>query len=122
MTKTWIVYKAESMDAEGWEQRRLLPSNAGTEILWENWDFSGKMPQIGDRTRDYENLTDPGNGVTHGKDGDWVVNRIEHFSSFDTSDRIVVCYCTYSPINANWQPLRQGKPVHEMLGEPLPTG
>lgn len=121
MTKTWIVYKAESMDAEGWEQRRLLPSNAGTEILWENWDFSGKMPQIGDRTRDYENLTDPGNGVTHGKDGDWVVNRIEHFSSFDTSDRIVVCYCTYSPINANWQSLRQGKPVHEMLGEPLPT-
>lgn len=121
MTKTWIVYKAESMDAEGWEQRRLMPSNAGTEILWENWDFSGKMPQIGDRTRDYENLTDPGNGVTHGKDGDWVVNRIEHFSSFDTSDRIVVCYCTYSPINANWQSLRQGKPVHEMLGEPLPT-
>ena len=116
MSKTWIIYKADSMGAEGWEQRKLMPSGSGTDILWENWDHSGKVPQVGDRTREYRNLTEPNNGITHGKDGDWVVTGIEHFSSFDSSDRIVVCYCAYSPIKDDWQQLQRGNPVHEMLG------
>ncbi|MFB8788882.1 MAG: hypothetical protein U7123_08525 [Potamolinea sp.] len=50
------------------------------------------------RTRDYTNLEDPNNGITHGCDGDWVVERICQFSSPDTEQRIVVCYCSYQPI------------------------
>lgn len=115
MTKTWIVYKAESMGAEGWEQRRLMPSNTGTDILWENWDFSDKLPQPGDRIREYGNPLEASNGITHSKQGNWVVTRIEHFSSFDSNDRIVICYCQYQPVEADWQPLRRGRSVPELL-------
>jgi hypothetical protein len=49
--------------------------------------------------------------VTEGRDGDWVVVRVCQFASFDTDERIVVCYCQYEPINAQWQELRRGAPV-----------
>lgn len=119
-TKTWIVYKAESMSSHGWEERRLMPSGGLTDILWENWNSSGDLPELGDRTRQYENLDEPGNGVTHGKEGDWVVTRIHHFSSFDTDLRIVVCYCQYQPIEATWELLGQGAPVDELLSPVQP--
>ena len=69
MNETWIVFKAESLSAHGWEERKLLPSGGLTDILATEWDFSGKLPQVGDRVREYANLQDPGNGVTHGRDG-----------------------------------------------------
>ena len=47
------------MSAEGWEERKLMPSGGLTEMLTEAWDFSGKLPQIGDRVREYTNLEDP---------------------------------------------------------------
>ncbi|TAF98921.1 MAG: hypothetical protein EAZ45_19070, partial [Oscillatoriales cyanobacterium] len=83
MTKneTWIVYKTESMSAEGWRERKLMPDGGLTDILSEEWDSSGKLPQIGDRVREYENLEDPGNGVTHGRDSNWIVKSIHKFSS-----------------------------------------
>jgi hypothetical protein len=116
MSETWILYKADSRSAEGWRERKLMPSGGLTNLLTECWDYSGShIPQVGDRIRDYANLADPGNGVTHGKDGDWVVTKIQQFSSFDTADRIVVCYCSYQPIEADWQPLKRGLPVDEML-------
>jgi len=116
MSETWIVYKTESASDPGWEERKLMPGGGLTSILWENWNWSGNdLPEIGARVRDYANLEDPDNGVTHGKDGDWVVTRIEHFSSFDTDTRIVVCYCQYQPIRAEWQALKRGEPVDEML-------
>lgn len=115
-SRTWIVYKAEDADAEGWFDRRLMPGGGLTDVLEENWDWSSHpLPEIGSRTRDYENLSDPGNGATHGKDGDWVVIRIQQFLDPDSSDRIVVCYCAYRPIEAAWQELKQGAPVDEML-------
>ena len=83
MSETWIVFKARDMNSSGWEKRQLMPSGNLTEILWENWDYSGQLPSIGDRVRDYACLetTVPAGGATHGRDGDWVVDRLEQFSS-----------------------------------------
>ena len=108
--ETWIIYKAAD-DAPGWEQRQLMPSGGLTDILSEELNYSGELPQVGDRVRAYENLEDPGNGVTHGKDGDWVVSRIQHFSNFDTSDRIMICHCDYVPIEAQWEAIKRGAPI-----------
>lgn len=113
--ETWIVYKAETMSAPRWEERKLLPGGSLTDILWENWSSSGRLPNVGERVREYTNLEDPNNGITHGRDGDWVVTSIHQFSSSDTDQRIVVCYCSYQPITPNWEKLHRGAPVTEML-------
>ncbi|WP_052128918.1 hypothetical protein [Neosynechococcus sphagnicola] len=119
MTKeTWIVFKAHRMDAHGWQERRLQPFDSFTDILHEEWDSSGredKLPKPGDRVREYANLDTPGDGVTHGRDGDWIVTRVQHFSSFDTDTRIVICYCEYQPALPNWEPVHRGQPVDELL-------
>jgi len=111
----WIVYKAETMSAPGWEERKLLPSEGLTDILSEEWDSSGQLPNLGSRIREYTNLEDPDNGITHGRDGDWVVTRIHQFSSPDTPTRIVVCYGSYQPITPNWEKLKRGQPVDATL-------
>ena len=41
--KIWIVYKAETMSAPGWEERQLMPRGGLTDILWENWSNSGAI-------------------------------------------------------------------------------
>jgi len=121
-TETWIVYKALAMSAPGWEERKLLPGGSLTDILWENWSSSGRIPNIGERIREYTNLDDPEQGgITHGRDGDWVIERICQFSSPDTEQRIIVCYCSYQPIDPNWKKISEGKPVDEML-EALKVG
>jgi len=113
--EAWILYRTESAGDQGWEQRKLLPGGGLTDLLSESWSSSGRMPHIGERVREYENLNDPGNGVTHGKDGDWVVTRVVTYTSPDSEERIIVCYCQYQPIDASWQLLKRGKPVEEML-------
>lgn len=114
-SETWIVFKAETMSAPGWEERKLLPEGAITDILCEEWDSSGQLPTVGSRIREYATLDDPERGgITHGRDGDWVVTRIHQFSSFDTEGRIIVCYCSYQPIAPNWEKLQRGAPVAEM--------
>lgn len=114
--ETWIVYKAETMSAPGWEDRQLLPAGSITDILGEEWDSSGQLPNLGSRIREYTNLDNPERGgITHGRDGDWVVTRIHQFSSPDTPTRIVVCYCSYQPITPNWEKLQRGKPVDAIL-------
>lgn len=115
-SETWIVFKAETMSAHGWEKRQLLPSEAITDILCEEWDSSGQLPKVGSRIREYANLDNPEHGgITHGRDGDWVVTHIHQFSSFDTDQRIMVCYCTYQPVTPDWGKLQRGAPVAEML-------
>ena len=114
--ETWIIYKAES-DAHGWFERRLIPNGGLTDIIAEEWDYSGRPPKVGDRVREYANLEDPGNGVTHGRDGDWVVSRIAEFASPNTNDRIIVCHCDYSPIESQWEELHRGAPVNALLAE-----
>lgn len=117
MRQTWIIYKSDDPDASGWEERQLLPSGSLTSILSEEWHYSSTpdMPQVGARVREYANVKDPGNGVTHGRDGDWIVVRVCQFASFDTDERIVICYCQYQPINAEWEELRRGASVDEIL-------
>ncbi|MEM6840492.1 MAG: hypothetical protein AAF609_27130 [Cyanobacteria bacterium P01_C01_bin.120] len=114
-TKTWIIYKTVSASAPGWEERRLMPDDAFTSILAEELDWSGNLPTVGDRVRDYTNLSDPGNGVTHGRDGDWFVSKVEQFSSPDTDLQIAVCLCEYQPIDAQWQAVNRGAPVAELI-------
>ena len=113
---TWIVYKANSRSAEGWENRKLMPGGSLTNILSEEWDWSGKpLPQVGDRFSVFTNLADPGNGATHGKDADWVVTRISKFSGDD--GLVVICWCDYAPVDAEWQKLQRGTPVNALLAE-----
>lgn len=116
MKETWILFKTETSDAEGWEDRSLMPSGNGTDLLWENWDYSGKLPVVGDRVREYRQDETTGQ-IMDGKDADWIVSRVELFSSFDTDRRIMVCYCQYQPISSDWQPLKRGLPVSEMLNQ-----
>lgn len=113
-TEVWIVYKAEDMDAPGWEERKIMPRGSLTDILWENWSSEKnlKLPQPGDRTRDYRS----GDRALV-KEGDWLVSRVEQFSSFDTDTRIVVAYCQYEPVEGEWQELKRGQPVGELLEE-----
>lgn len=117
MSKTWIVYKAEQMDAPGWEDRMLMPNESLTNILHEEWDAAGHapIPALGDRPRIYANLQDPGNGVTHGRDGDWVVTRVQTFANSETSEQVIICHCAYSPIPEQWEALHRGAPVNEIL-------
>jgi len=119
MTETWIVFKANGMSAHGWEERMLMPSSGLTDILAEEWDSSGKLPVVGERFREYTNLEDPGNGIAEGRDGDWVVAHIHQFSSPDTDQRIVVCYCDYLPLIPKWEKLQRGSPVDQMLHKRL---
>ena len=114
MNETWIIYKA-APDAEGWHDRRLMPSGGLTSIIDEEWNWSGSIPKVGDRLSDYENLEDPSNGATHSKDSDWVVTEVQKFTSPDSKDLIVVCLCQYQPVVAEWVELKRGLPVAEML-------
>lgn len=113
-TKTWILYKTNDLSAAGWEDRKLMPSGGLTSLLWETIDYSGRLPTPGQRVRNYQQDESTGQ-ITHGKEGDWVVTRVEHFSSFESSDRIIVCYCEHQPIDADWQPINRGMPVDQML-------
>lgn len=106
--EAWVIYKASDPTAYGWETR-ALPSGGLTQILAEEHDWSGQLPQVGDRVRDYENLADPGDGVTHGRDGDWVVTEVQEFSSPASPVKIVVCLCSYQPTEGPWEELRRGE-------------
>jgi hypothetical protein len=116
MSRTWIVYKAVEPDAPGWEERQLLPIGGLVDTLAEEWDSSGQdFPQIGDRLRDYGNPSEPGDGATHGQDSDWVVTEVHRFTSPTSDLNILLCYCAYQACRSDWQPLRRGKPVDELL-------
>ena len=112
---TWIVYKAESKDAPQWEERKLMPSGGLTDILWENWSYeeNPKIPQPGDRTREYQ--SDKSDRITHGRDGNWIVTNVHQFSSFDTDERIVICYCQFQPSEEQWKEIERGVSVDEIL-------
>ena len=114
--ETWIVYKTENMSDPGWEERMLMPRNSLTNILEENWSSqeNPKLPKPGDRTHAYKSESDDGD-ITHTREGDWVVTRVERFASFDTSMRIVVCYCRYEPIQPEWKEVRRGASANELL-------
>ena len=92
-----------------------MPRNSLTDILWEHRTSIDKTPKVGDRVQRFENLADPGNGVTHVKTDDWVVAEVHEFASPTVDLRVVVCFCEYSPVEAEWREVKRGNPVHEML-------
>jgi len=48
--RKYIIFKAQSMSAEGWENRMLAHTGATTDILCEYYDFSEEpLPQPGNR-------------------------------------------------------------------------
>jgi hypothetical protein len=106
----WIIYKAADPIAPDWLQRHLLPNGSFTQILAEEHDWSGRLPQVGDRMRCYGNPNDPGNGVTHGKDSNWVVAEVQEFSSPTSPAKIVVCLCEFDLIAAEWEELTRIQP------------
>ncbi len=112
MARAWVVYKAEKMDASGWEDRMLMPPEELTDILHQESCYSENIPSVGDRVYDSKQEDD---GTVYSRDGDWVVSKIHQFSSFDTDERIVVCYCTYAPITPEWEVVERGAPVAEMM-------
>lgn len=114
MTESWIIFKTQTLSAHGWEDRKLMPSGSITEILWENWNYSGTIPQVGDRVKAYAGLEDEDH-ITHEKDDDWVVSNVQHFTSPDTEQKIIVCQCEYQPVQAEWQELKRGAPANELL-------
>lgn len=114
-TKTWIIYKTDGLSAPGWEDRKLQPSGALTSILAEEHNYSGVMPQIGHRVREYTNLANPGDGITHGKDGDWLVCKTELLSSPDSPLKVLVCTCQFQPLDSQWEVIRRGEPIDEAV-------
>jgi hypothetical protein len=113
--ETWIVYKTEKMSDRGWEERMLMPRQSLTDILEENWsaEENPTIPKIGDRTRAYK--ADDRDAITHAREGDWVVTRVERFASFDTDMRVVICYCKYDPIAPQWEQVPRGATANELL-------
>ncbi|NEO52702.1 MAG: hypothetical protein F6K54_06185 [Okeania sp. SIO3B5] len=60
----------------------------------------------------------PGEDVnTHGRDGDWVVTRVEKFVSPDTDKKVFVCYCKYDPVEPEWSLINRGVNASELLEE-----
>jgi hypothetical protein len=111
--KILIIYKADSLSAPGWKDRVLQPAGHLTDTLAESFDYSGQPPLVGDRVRDY--LRDEATGhVTHARDGDWIVNRVECFSSFDTDIKIVLAYCSFQPVQTEWEPILRRQPLEEL--------
>ena len=109
-----FIFKTETADAPGWEERQLTHSRAGTDILAEHYDSSDNPPpQPGDRLPEFHRVPgfeDPqfSAASTHSREGNWQITRIEEYrpthpnSAFHT---ILLCYCQYTPIVTSLEPL-----------------
>jgi hypothetical protein len=110
----YIIFKTESMSAEGWDERMLARTEALTSVLAEHYDETDSpLPAPGYRLREYHRIDRfadaqfPG-ASTHSRIGDWEVTRIEEYTpEFPTANfaAIVICYCRYSPVTSSLEPL-----------------
>jgi len=110
----YIIFKAESMSAERWEERLLAHTGAITDILAEHYDSSTRpLPEPGYRLKEYhkiEQFVDPQfpGASTHSRVGDWEVVKVEEYSQeipMSNFETIVICYCRYSPVTTPLEPL-----------------
>ena len=104
--RKYIIFKAQSMSAEGWENRMLAHTGATTDILCEYYNSSDEpLPQPGNRPYEFyriEEFDDPQfpDSDTHYRVGDWEVVRVEQYPTAEPGsnyDLIAVCYCQYAP-------------------------
>ena len=110
----YIIFRTESLSLEGWENKELAHTGAGTALLAEHFDSSDRpLPQPGYRLREYHRIEQfvnnrfPG-ASTHSRVGDWEVARVEEYTpELPTGefDSIVICYCQYVPITTPLEPL-----------------
>jgi hypothetical protein len=110
----YIIFKAESMSADGWEERRLAYTEAFTSILAEHYDSSNSpLPEPGYRLREYHRVSKFADkqfpdASTHSRIGDWEVARVEEYSSDIHNhdfEAVVICYCQYSPVTTPLEPM-----------------
>jgi hypothetical protein len=116
--RTLLIYRAGG-SAEGWRDRKLMPSGLLTKTLAEH-SFCGdhhKLPEPGDRFTVLDSQDGSGQ-TTHAAKGDWVVARVVYYPRpNDDEPAIAICYCDYAPADQDWQPVKQGRSVPEMLAE-----
>lgn len=118
MTST-ILFKTHKLGAHGWRERKLEPLGGLTDILAQEIDYGNNgIPQVGDRLREFISRAASDDGNMYGRDGDWVVSRVQMFQDQDDSDdRVIICYCGYQPITPEWEEIPEGAPVHELLAK-----
>ena len=107
---TWTIFKANESSAPGWKERKLMPNGGLTKILREAHHSRSDdqyLPKVGDRVEEFRK--------GQHRPSNWVVKSVKRFTSPDTEEKIVVCYCDYMPVEAEWQEVKRGKPVSEML-------
>jgi hypothetical protein len=106
MSGKWIIFKAD--DSHGWKDRKFAHSGGCTSILSESFDYTDKeSPEEGYRVT--ERVRDASGKISHYRDSDWVVGRVDTFSSdiplHEDIETVVICYCQYSPIDAPLKPM-----------------
>ncbi len=110
-TRIQVIFRSNEANEVGSPNiRTLQPSGGLTEIIREStyWDDLAKyLPKVGDRIEEFY----------QGKYrlSNWVIADVHVFSSETTQEKIVTCYCDYIPVEAEWQEVKRGKPVSEML-------
>ncbi|MBD2682660.1 MULTISPECIES: hypothetical protein [Nostoc] len=110
----YIIFKAESMSAQGWEERRLAHTEAYTSILAEHYDSSNSpIPEPGYRLREYHQVSKFADkqfpdSSTHSRIGDWEVTRVEEYTPEIPNhdfEAVIICYCRYSPVITPLEPM-----------------
>jgi hypothetical protein len=112
----YIIYQAESMDAQGWEQRKHINGKheTFTAILAEHFDSTGgDIPAVGHRLTEYIHVSDFADcqfpeASTHYREGDWEVVQVEVYQPevpIAQFESIVICTCRYAPIATGLYPL-----------------
>lgn len=118
----WIQYVA-SQDhplPEGAESVMRLPFGGFTWLLSEEWSFTGKLPNPGDRPRLYRTNYADGGDDMQSRLGDWVVEAVDLFISTKPTEyeAIAVCTCRFAPVPQQEQVWREvpraSKPVLEL--------
>ena len=114
----YIIYQAESMDAHGWEDRKLIngSSETFTAILAEHFDSTGgPLPEVGHRLTEYVTVSDSvdpqfPDASTHYCESDWEISSVESYVPEKTMgqfESIVVCVCRYVPAESELVPLEK---------------
>lgn len=114
----YIIYQAESMDAHGWETRKLIngSSETFTAILAEHFDSThGPLPEVGHRLTEYVTISDSvepqfPEASTHYREGDWEISCVETYAPerpMGQFEVIVVCVCRYAPVESELVPIEE---------------
>lgn len=113
--RKYIIFRAEKREP-GWKERKLQHTQGLTRILAEQFDSSERpLPEPGYRPPEFvrvDALHDPNHHgtSTHYRAGDWEVTRVETYTPelpMGEFDMIVICYCQYSPIDADLKSMPQ---------------